>query len=722
MNFTYYKFLFIDTIKRKSVWITWLIYLFTIVAFMIILPVASTLSVYQLWSNTTIAICQTFVGVAAAIFTAILAINVFKNSNEEGTELIIISKPISRVKIVVSKFVMFFTLCILVNLTAVLVTCFTIFIPSTEKKFYWGLVISMFIGNLIVFGVYGALAILLTVRFVKAGIIVTNVIVSVVLFAYQILSLFVFGNSILSLSGVSKGTVITQGFILPVRNKDGSYTEKDFVNFTSTADKEGVYEMKVTDWNGVKDYWTNRNAKENWKLIIGTDIGSQFALSYLTTGVNGYSDRQARRMYNFSRYYDYQLTQPASPEFYENNSPLKFVYGSDRKWTSIGSYGLYLPNSYYFPGIRSTKASYLKGTVSDVIPVADLKGKGFFEHYDVPFEQNEWQKYGPLFDKMYDKIFKYDIVDGNGNKHYYCDDFNYRSSNSELNNIWCLTTDNIKKYYQLVWACLTGHHNEDKYFGNTDNDPLLGYTIKDFDINSVFDLNSRVLQFKDYVFYKVYDEQHELMINGLADDSAEWAVEQPYYTQIKAAIESVISDYGLTCSGDGIGERGFVLRATKDGGSTLIQPGTQTVNTTLIRYATNALKQAWSTQGKTWNDPEWINIATNGSLAKWNKTTGIVHSCVYANEEYLFDSLETPERNNNWFSEQYITRESWYPYWLALAGEQEGSYFPYGQNIQLSFYSCTNRIQFWVFAVIWGCIALAAYGAAFVVYNKYDIK
>ncbi len=50
------------------------------------------------------AFCQTFMGMMAALFTAVLAVNVFKDTNEEGTELIIMSKPISRFKIVVTKF------------------------------------------------------------------------------------------------------------------------------------------------------------------------------------------------------------------------------------------------------------------------------------------------------------------------------------------------------------------------------------------------------------------------------------------------------------------------------------------------------------------------------------------------------------------------------------------------------------------------------------------
>jgi len=720
MNFTYYKFLFIDTIKRKSVWITWLIYLLVIIAFIIILPIASTMSVYQLWSNTTIAICQSFVGIAVAVFTSVLAINIFKNSNEEGTELIIISKPISRIKIVFSKFIMFFSFCILVNLTAVAITAFTFFIPNFEKKFYWGLVVSMFIGNLVTFALYGAIASLMTVKFAKAGIIVSNLIIALVLFTYQILAVFVFGNSaITTLTGTDKGTINTQSYILPTRQKDGSYTEKDFVGFLSTPNKEGEYLLKVKDWQGVKDYWTEQNSKENWRAIVATDIGTQLSLTYSCVGVNGYSDRQAARMYNFSRYYSYDLTQPASPEYYEIETPLKFVYSGQNNW-GIGDFTFVFPASYTYPGVRSTKASYLKGTVTDVIPIADLKGKDLLAHYDVPFEKEQWQKYGPLFDKMYDKIFNYDIVDGNGNNHYYSNYLTSKKTNFELNNIWCENTDNVQKYYRLVWACLTGHHSDNEYFGSGDNDPLKGYTIDDFDIKSPFDLNSRFLQFKDYCFYKVYEEQHNLMINGVND--TQWAKEGTSYTAAKTAMETALSSYGMTCHGDGIGDRGFVLRATPDGESIYIQPSTQTINLTLMSYTRTGTKNTLQAQGYTIDSPEWIDSAVNGSYAKWIRTSSIISNSVYANEEYLFSSIETPERNDTWFSEQYLTRENWVPYYTNYMAAEAGIYYPYGQNLHLSMFESKSRVQFWYFAVIWGCISLAAFAGSFVIYNKYDIK
>jgi len=713
MSLTYYKFLFFNTLKRKGVWITWLLYLLTVTAFIIILPVASTLSVYQLWSNTTVAICQAFVGLAVAIFTAVLSVNIFKDVNEDGTDLIIISKPISRFRIVASKFLIFFTLCIIVNLTAVAVTSLTFFIPNLEKKFYWGLVLSMFIGNLVTFGLYGSIAILLSTRFVKAGIIVCNVIVAIVLFVYQILCVFVFSNSILNLAQISDGAIAIQSFILPVRNEDGSYTEKNIANFVSTPNTNNEYDMKVVDWDGVKKYWDEKNANDHSYLIIGTDIGTQLSLTYSSVNVNGYSDRQAKRMYNFSRYYDYELTQPASPEFYENDSPLKIVY-TDETPLEIEGVTFYIPAKFVMPGVKSTKSSYLKGTITDVIPIADIKGKETLAYYDVTFEKEDWNKYKDLFDIMYDNVFRYDV--GN-NKDYYSYTLKDRSNDLDLNQVWCWDNDNFGKYYKLVWACFTGHHGDDEYFGK--NDPLNGKTKDDFGISSVFDLNCRFLQFKNYCFYKAQEEQSDLMINGDEDRSV---IEKAIHAYAVNNLEDTLKQYGLTCSGTGIGDYGYILRAPKDGGSEMLQPGTQTINNSLLHLVAEATKVAYERLRYTPTSKEWIDLAVNGSYAKWLKTASIVTECANLDEDYLFDSLDTPERNDTYTSSQYTSTQTWIPYYINLAAKDAGIYYPFGQNLQFSFYEAKNRVQFWYFAAIWGGISLMAYAGAFIVYNRYDIK
>ncbi|MCQ2957178.1 MAG: ABC-2 transporter permease [Mycoplasmoidaceae bacterium] len=183
-------------------------------------------------------ICQTFMGMVAGLFTAVLAIGIFKDTNEEGTELIVISKPISRFKIVMSKFVVFAVFCLLVNISTVIITMFTAFLPRTEPQFYVGLLISMFIGNAITFAIFGSISILLTLNFAKVGIIITNVIISLLFLIYQALTLFVFSTP---LKVLSDQNMTAASYIIHERDRaTGDYKENEVVYFEGSPLESGA--------------------------------------------------------------------------------------------------------------------------------------------------------------------------------------------------------------------------------------------------------------------------------------------------------------------------------------------------------------------------------------------------------------------------------------------------------------------------------------------------
>ena len=217
MNLVYFNFLFIQTIKRKPIWITWILFLFTVTCFIIILPYSTGINTLQLWANTTVSFSQTIMGMVASIFTAVLAINIFKDTRDEGTELIVISKPISRAKIVLTKFFLFGLFCLLINVSTLILTSFTILLPETEPRYYAGLMISMLIGNAVTFGVFGAISILLSVKFAKIGVIVVNIVISLVFLIYQVLTAFVFKTPIRELDSKHMST---SNYITWERNKD----------------------------------------------------------------------------------------------------------------------------------------------------------------------------------------------------------------------------------------------------------------------------------------------------------------------------------------------------------------------------------------------------------------------------------------------------------------------------------------------------------------------
>ncbi|MCQ3915404.1 MAG: hypothetical protein MJ195_01315 [Mycoplasmoidaceae bacterium] len=56
-------------------------------------------------------------------------------------------------------------------------------------------------------------------------------------------------------------------------------------------------------------------------ILNVTDLAGQLALTYLSYKTNEYAQRQANRMFALSRFYNYQLTAPASPEIVDPDLP-----------------------------------------------------------------------------------------------------------------------------------------------------------------------------------------------------------------------------------------------------------------------------------------------------------------------------------------------------------------------------------------------------------------
>lgn len=123
-----------------------------------------------------------FLFIFGSIFSVILSLNIFKSGEEDGTELLIVSKPISRTQIVVSKFIILvswlFIYSIFIFLTSFLVELFLkerLVTKARESGKELGTYdiflfsISVFLGNFIVLLLTSSLIVLLSSFFGKVA-------------------------------------------------------------------------------------------------------------------------------------------------------------------------------------------------------------------------------------------------------------------------------------------------------------------------------------------------------------------------------------------------------------------------------------------------------------------------------------------------------------------------------------------------------------------------
>lgn len=716
MSFVYFKFLFINTIKRKPVWITWILFLFTCTCFIIILPLAAKMNTLQVWANTTMAICQTFMGMVAALFTSVLAINVFKDTNDDGTELIIISKPISRFKNVFTKFLLFGFFCLMVNISTVLLTSFTAFLPRTEIKFYVGLLVSMFIGNAVTFALFGSISILLTVKFVKVGVIVTNIIISLVFLIYQTLTLFVFSTPSVILD---RNKMSASSYILHDRDTTtGEYKENEIVKFEPSSVEEGKeHPCQAKNWQEMVDFWENNiKAKDVTPILNATDLSGQIALTYMSYKTNEFAYRQANRLFALTRFYNYTLTTPASPEVLidgqQNPNHIDWLYTGFNQYnagTEDDPILLYVPSTIGFAAIKPLTTTRLRG-YSDKIPVGTIKSKELLSAREVFFEPEEWQKYKDGFDALYGAIFdyrNYEMVEG------------YENYPEMWPSLFGLG-DNLKKYYNIVWGCLTGHAGDADKPWSVDDEvyddyQLSKYNATSFDIKNVNDLNDRFIQFKNYVYWKAIAEQGKI----LSGETYPGKDGQKYEETARTLAVGVLNDSYDSALGVTHTNNSWLMKSNSDDG--FLDPNTQTLSLQLLDGAWRALY--------TMLDPTWgtdvnvfIDYLTHCAVAIQWKVTRLFRDVCDEYESYLYSSLEKSTRTPKYSGEMYCASDNWYPNIHGSLSEYFDIKIPVGQNMQYFFYKTEPTIKYWMFAVIWGSISLALFAGGMVVYNKYDIK
>ena len=342
---------------------------------------------------------------------------------------------------------------------------------------------------LITFAIFGSISILLTVRFAKVGVIVTNVVISLVFLIYQTLTLFVFSTPSIILDN---NAMSASSYILHQRNMEtGDYKEGQVVKFEpSEVSEEKQHPCQATNWKEMKEFWENTILSKDVTPILNvTDLAGQLALTYLSYKTDEYAQRQANRMFALSRFYNYQLTNPASPEIIDpsvqNRPKFNWIYTGDYpiKVSDDPEVYIYIPASFGFEGIQPLTTTRLRG-YTDKIPIGTVRSKEILSARDVYFEKEDWNKYSPLFDQMYIDVF---------------DPSNYTDQGwaDEADKL-VLFSFNLKEYYDLVWAILCGEDaDKDRYIKNPDIcEYWKQYNRTSFNIQNVDDLNDRFIQFK----------------------------------------------------------------------------------------------------------------------------------------------------------------------------------------------------------------------------------
>lgn len=118
---SYTKYKFVSLLKMKVFWICLLLYFATMCIFLYVIPVAVQISYIELFTYKTILNTIGFILIFGIIFGILY---LFKDGYEDGSELILHSKPIPRVVMVWGKIFIIILIAILISLFEVIITSF----------------------------------------------------------------------------------------------------------------------------------------------------------------------------------------------------------------------------------------------------------------------------------------------------------------------------------------------------------------------------------------------------------------------------------------------------------------------------------------------------------------------------------------------------------------------------------------------------------------------
>lgn len=198
ISLSYYKYLITTISKRVSTWVY--ISLYVLLFFLIFFVAPNTLEItfLDLWNDTSLLIQQLFI-YFCAIITSLFAITIFKESWENGSDLIISSKPLKRDKLILIKYYAFSTYIGIISLVAALLSFTLLFTNSFSASTMFSIFFSILISNVLIFFLVGMIALLVAIWTTKVWSILITISFTFFITFYNLISIIIFPPTIVNL-------------------------------------------------------------------------------------------------------------------------------------------------------------------------------------------------------------------------------------------------------------------------------------------------------------------------------------------------------------------------------------------------------------------------------------------------------------------------------------------------------------------------------------------
>ena len=275
---SYLTFLFLSIFKKISVWIVFFVYLLSIISFVYIIPVVLNYTLQKTFSYISIII---LIVIIIATCSSYITATIFRSGIDDGSELLVLSKQISRLSILLSKVIVLLTFEIITSMFCSILVIFTKFFKygiSNPTPFVIGVFLMYFIVSMF----FSSLTILFSLKLKKSGLTLISSSIAIVLSILTFINYIVgktpgINNTIDSYS-VSQNSLFKKNNSQEFELYDGYNLYYNYFPVTSTTTNyDGELIINNDNKNNIINYiyWQNLN-KTKFLATSKIDIAFQW--------------------------------------------------------------------------------------------------------------------------------------------------------------------------------------------------------------------------------------------------------------------------------------------------------------------------------------------------------------------------------------------------------------------------------------------------------------
>lgn len=266
----FFRFAWKLLLKKTSLYVAVFAYFILVLTFSLVVPMLSGSNPITIISNP---IMSMFLLFGMAVVSCFIAIEIFRTSIDDGTELLVVSKPLSRREIVFVKLTVFIVSILVVSLLTGAIGATSFISTNSYVNDNINIVIGFFVGSFVVGMIFGSLATIISVYAKKVIAMLLTIAIAFALMVYSLLSSFVIDNpvNVLDKNDEKIAPVSIVNF-----EKSGNELSK---NMTLT---QGVVSADE-DGRSPQEVWESAKSKSSYKIAGMVDLGAQLGSIFSLT-------------------------------------------------------------------------------------------------------------------------------------------------------------------------------------------------------------------------------------------------------------------------------------------------------------------------------------------------------------------------------------------------------------------------------------------------------